>query len=111
MALARAGLLGAALLLAGLAACGAASGTAGVISSTATRAAASPRRPGLPVLSRDRGGCPLLLNSGALVSAPAVAVNGTSASALRVDSNARLTAVRSRCRAACCDTAARYPRR
>jgi hypothetical protein len=92
VASATAGLMTAALLLSGLAACGAASGTAGIASSTATRAVLSPQRPGLLVLSRDRGSCHLLLNSGASLAAPAVAVNGTSARALCVDSNARLTA-------------------
>jgi hypothetical protein len=92
VAAARTGLIGAALLLSGLAACGAASGTAAVASGTVTPAMVSSQRPGLLVLSRDRGGCHLLLNSGAQVTAPAVAVNGTSASALCVDSNARLTA-------------------
>jgi hypothetical protein len=88
----RAGLIGAALLLSGLAACGAASGSARVASSTVTPAVTSAQRPDLLVLSRDRRGCHLLLNSGALVTAPAVAVNGTSSSALCVDSKARLTA-------------------
>ena len=92
MASARAGLVAVALLLAGLAACGAASDTASVISSTVTRAVVTAQRPDLLVLSANRGGCHLLLNSGALVTAPVVAVNGTSASALCVDSNARLTA-------------------
>jgi hypothetical protein len=88
----RAGFVGAALLLSGLAACGAASGTAGGTSSTVTQAVLSSQRPSLLVLSRNRGGCHLLLNSGARVTAPAVAVNGASASALCVESNARLTA-------------------
>jgi hypothetical protein len=89
---ARTGLVGAALLLTGLAACGAASGTARLPSSPVTRAVVSAQRPDLLVLSRDRRGCHLLLNSGALLTAPVVAVNGTSASALCVNANARLTA-------------------
>jgi hypothetical protein len=92
VALARAGLIGAALLLSGLAACSATSGTARIASSTVTRAVVRAQRPDLLVLSRDRGDCHLLLNSGAWVTAPAVAVNGTSASALCVDAYARLTA-------------------
>jgi hypothetical protein len=88
----KAWLTGAVLLLSGLAACGAASGTAAVASSTVTQAVVSSQRPGLLVLSRGRGGCHLLLNSGAQVTASSVAVNGTGASALCVDSNARLTA-------------------
>jgi hypothetical protein len=92
MAAPRARQVGAALLVCGLAACGGASGTPGVASSTAAPAVVSSQRPDLLVLSRDRGSCHLLLNSGALLTAAAVAVNGTSASALCVDSRARLSA-------------------
>jgi hypothetical protein len=92
VATARAGLVGAALLVSGLAACGAASGTGGVTSSAMARPVVSSQRPDLLVLSRDRRGCHLLLNSGAILTAPAVAVNGSSAGALCVDSNARLSA-------------------
>jgi hypothetical protein len=85
-------LTGTALLALGLAACGAASGSAGVASSTAARAVVGSQRPGLLALSRNAGSCHLLLNSGALLTAPAVAVNGSSAHALCVDTDARLSA-------------------
>lgn len=92
MASATAGLIRGALALCCLAACGAASGAASAGSSAPAQPAVRAQHPGLLVLSQDRGGCHLLLNSGARVTAPAVAVNGSSASALCVDSNARLTA-------------------
>jgi hypothetical protein len=92
VASARAWLTGTALLALGLTACGVASGGAGVASSTAAQAVVSSQRPSLLALSRDGGSCHLLLNSGAFLTAPAVAVNGSSARALCVDSNARLSA-------------------